>query len=155
MNKIMIAILAALSLASFGCKKKGGAGEAMAKMEEFKNKMCACKEHDSKCAQGVTDEMTKWSQEMAKNAGDKKPDDVSPEDAKKMADITKAMGECSMKAMTPDTGSMGGGGGGSAAGGGGSDSGGSAAAGGGSAAGGSAAAGSGDGSAAAGSGSAK
>jgi hypothetical protein len=40
---------------------------------------------------------------MAKNAGDSRPDDVSPDDAKKMADIAKAMGECSMKAMTPDS----------------------------------------------------
>src|SRR5438132_10142877 len=79
MKKITIAFLAAMSLASFGCKKKGAAGEAMAKMDEFKTKMCACKEHDTKCAQAVTDDMTKWSQEMAKNAGDKKADDMSPE----------------------------------------------------------------------------
>ena len=32
MNKLSIAFLAAVSIASFGCKKKGGAGEAMAKM---------------------------------------------------------------------------------------------------------------------------
>jgi hypothetical protein len=153
MNKIMIVLVAALSLASFGCKKKGGAGEAMAKMEDFKNKMCACKEHDTKCAQGVTDEMTKWSQEMAKNAGDKKPDDVSPEDAKKMADITKAMGDCSMKAMTPDMSGAGGGGSGGGTMAGSGDSGGSG--GGAGSGGGSAPAGSGDGSAAAGSGSGK
>jgi hypothetical protein len=78
-----------------------GAGSAMAKMEEFTEMMCACREHDTACAQKVTDEMTKWSMEMARNAGDERPDDISPDDAKRMADITKKMGECAMKAMTP------------------------------------------------------
>src|SRR5689334_16962526 len=47
MNKLMIAFAATMALASFGCKKKagtGGSGEAMAKMTEFKDKMCACKD---------------------------------------------------------------------------------------------------------------
>ena len=82
-------------LAVGACKKKGGAGEAMSKMGDFKDKMCACK--DAKCAQGVSDEMTKWGQEQAKG-GDK---DMKPseDDAKKMADITKQMTDCMTKAM--------------------------------------------------------
>ncbi len=72
MTKLSIAFLAAVSIASFGCKKKGGAGEAMAKMGEFKDKMCACK--DKKCADEVQDKMNKWSAENAKSAGDKKPE---------------------------------------------------------------------------------
>jgi hypothetical protein len=78
-------------------KGKGSFEDALAKMTEFKDRICACA--DKPCAQKVTDDMTAWSQEMAKNAGDMKPDDVSPDDAKKMAEISKRMGDCSMKVM--------------------------------------------------------
>jgi len=96
MKKIMIVMLAAMSLAAIGCKKKGGMAEAMNKMGDFADKMCGCK--DAKCAQGVSDEMTKWGQEQAKGGGDK---DMKPseDDAKKMADITKKMTDCMTKAM--------------------------------------------------------
>jgi hypothetical protein len=96
MNKISIAFLAAVSIASFGCKKKGGAGEAMAKMGEFKDQMCACK--DKKCADGVQDAMNKWSAESAKNAGDKpeKPDEKT---MKEMQEVGTKYGECMAKAM--------------------------------------------------------
>jgi len=96
MSKLTIAFLAAVSIASFGCKKKGGAGEAMAKMGEFKDKMCACK--DKKCADGVQDEMNKWSADNAKNAGDKpeKPDEKT---MKEMQDVGTKYGECMAKAM--------------------------------------------------------
>ncbi len=96
MSKLTIAFLAAVSIASFGCKKKGGAGEAMAKMGEFKDKMCACK--DKKCADDVQDQMNKWSAENAKNAGDKpeKPDEKT---MKEMQDVGTKYGECMAKAM--------------------------------------------------------
>jgi hypothetical protein len=98
MKNLTIALMAAAAFTSVGCKKKGGgAGEAMAKMTEFKDKMCACK--DAKCAQGVQEEMTKWSQEMAKNAGDKKPEPMSEEDTKKYSEATTKMAECAQKAM--------------------------------------------------------
>src|SRR5262245_19515413 len=97
MKKISIAFAAALALASFaGCKKKGGAGEAMAKMSEFKDKMCKCS--DKACADKVTDEMTKWSQEMAKTAD--KEAKVSEEDTKKMQEVTEEFTKCATKAMT-------------------------------------------------------
>lgn len=96
MSKITIAFLAAVSIASFGCKKKGGAGEAMAKMGEFKDKMCGCK--DKACADKVQDEMNKWSAENAKNAGDK-PEKPSDEDMKKMTEVGTKYGECMAKAM--------------------------------------------------------
>ena len=70
MNKIMLALLAALSIVSFaGCKKKGGgaAAEAMAKMEGFSKEMCECK--DKACVDKVNENMTKWGTEMAKTAG--------------------------------------------------------------------------------------
>ena len=96
MKNLTIAFLAAASLMSVGCKKKGGAGEAMAKMGEFKDKMCACK--DKKCADDVQDQMNKWSAESAKNAGDKpeKPDEKA---MKEMQDVGTKYGECMAKAM--------------------------------------------------------
>jgi len=97
MKNLTIAFLAAASLMSFGCKKKGGAGEAMAKMSEFKDKMCACK--DKKCADDVQDQMNKWSADSAKNAGDKpeKPDEKT---MKEMQDVGTKYGECMAKAMS-------------------------------------------------------
>jgi hypothetical protein len=74
------------------------ASEAMAKMQEFSDKMCACKE--AKCAQDVSDEMTKWAQEMAKE--EEEPPKMSEEDMKKATEIGQRMGECMMKAMGGD-----------------------------------------------------
>jgi len=103
MKNFTIAIAVALTLFSVGCKKKGGgSGEAMAKMTEFKDKMCKCAEHDTKCAQAVSDEMTKWSQEQAKNQ--KEPPKMNEEDTKKAAAIGEEMGKCMQKAMMPDMG---------------------------------------------------
>jgi hypothetical protein len=104
MNKLMIAFAATMALASFGCKKKdgaGGSGEAMAKMTEFKDKMCACK--DAACAKSVSDEMTKWSQDQAGKT--KEPVKMSEADQKKATEIGTAMGECMQKASMPAAGS--------------------------------------------------
>ena len=96
MKNLTIALLVATAFTSVGCKKKGGAGEAMAKMGEFKDKMCACK--DKKCADDVQDQMNKWSAESAKNAGDKpeKPDEKT---MKEMQDVGTKYGECMAKAI--------------------------------------------------------
>ena len=95
MKNLSICFVAALSLASFGCKKKGGMAEAKAKMNEFADKMCGCK--DTKCAQGVSDEMTKWSTEMSKTASkDEKPSEA---DMKDMEATTKKLTDCMQKAM--------------------------------------------------------
>ena len=86
MSKLTFALVAALSLATFGCKKKGGAAaEAVAKMEGFSKSMCDCK--DKACADKVNEDMTKWGTEMAKNAGAAKDDKPDPELAKKSSDI--------------------------------------------------------------------
>jgi hypothetical protein len=47
-------------------QKTSGTEEAMAKMREFKDKMCGCS--DTACAQNVSDQMAKRTQEMAKNS---------------------------------------------------------------------------------------
>ena len=94
MKKISIAFLATLSLASFGCKKKGG--DAMAQMGEFKDHMCACKDNDKDCAAKVDKEMADWAE---KNKGDKADMKMSDEDMKKATDIGMEMAKCRTKAM--------------------------------------------------------
>ena len=83
MKNFTIAFAVAMSLMSFGCKKKGGGDSeaAMAKMSEFKDKMCACK--DTACAQKVSEEMTKWSADQAKDQ--KEPPKMSDEPATREA----------------------------------------------------------------------
>jgi hypothetical protein len=105
MKNLTIAFAIAMTLMTFGCKKKGGeTGEAMAKYTEFRDEMCKCK--DAKCAQDVSDKMTKWGQEQSKNQ--KEPPKMNEADTKKFADIGKEMGDCMQKAMGAG-GAMGGG----------------------------------------------
>ena len=106
MKNLTLAFMVAMAFVSFGCKKKGagGAGEAMAKMSEFKDEMCKCK--DAKCAQDVSDKMTKWGQEQSKNA--KEPPKMNEADTAEAQKIGKEMGECMTKAMGAG-GAMGGG----------------------------------------------
>jgi hypothetical protein len=100
MTKRALAFATTLALVSVsGCKKKpadGGAGDAMAKLAELRDKMCACKDPD--CAKKVSDEMTAWTQAQAKTQ--KEPPKMSEADQKKAADLGIAMGECMQKAMT-------------------------------------------------------
>ncbi len=93
MNKLTISFVAALSLTTLGCKKKGS--DALAKMEGFQKAMCECK--DKACTEKVNADMTTWGSEMAKTAGkDAKPD---PDLAKKSGDIMAKYTECMTKAM--------------------------------------------------------
>jgi hypothetical protein len=117
MNKLMIAFAAATALMSFGCKKKGGASDAVAKMEEFQKKMCDCK--DKACSDKVNEEMTKWGTEMAKGATGKTDEKPDPAIAKKSADIMTKYTECMTKNMMAGAGGGAAAGGGSAAAGGG------------------------------------
>ena len=99
MRNLTIAFATALTLLSFGCKKKSEGGDsaaAMAKMSEFKDAMCKCS--DAPCAQKVSDDMTKWSQEQSKNTTAAK---MSEADTKKAAEISEELGKCMQKAMTP------------------------------------------------------
>jgi len=72
--------------------------KALAKMESFKAKMCACT--DRACAERVQKEMTDWSASMARTGKDAKPRE---EDMKKFAAVAMAFGECQTKAMAMDT----------------------------------------------------
>ena len=102
MKNMTLAFAVAMTLFTVGCKKKtadGGAGEAMAKMTEFKDEMCKCK--DAKCAQDVSDKMTKWSQEASKNA--KEPPKMNEADTKRAQEIGEQMGKCMQTAMAGGT----------------------------------------------------
>ena len=101
MKNLSIAFLAAVSLMTFaGCKKKGGGGEYLAKMTEFKDQMCKCA--DKACADKVNEAYMKWGQDMQKEMGEsKEPPKMSEEDAKKQADVVKQYTECMTKQMTP------------------------------------------------------
>ncbi|HET7501078.1 MAG TPA: hypothetical protein VFK02_08750, partial [Kofleriaceae bacterium] len=99
------------SLALVGACKKAGGGEALARMTEFKDRMCACK--DKACTDQVTQEMTRWASEhKAGEAG--KP---SEEEQKKVAALTADITKCMTKYMTaPGAGSAAAGSAGSATG---------------------------------------
>lgn len=83
----------ATGLASF---HKSRASAAMSAMESFKDKMCRCK--SMRCAQDVSDEMTKWSQEMSKNQ--REPPRMSEADQRRAAHLGEEMGKCMQAAMT-------------------------------------------------------
>src|SRR3954471_7699522 len=107
MKKIAIAFLAVTSLAAFGCKKKGGAGEAMEMMKKYKTDLCACKDHDLDCGKKATDayqkSMADWA---AKNTGDKADTSAKPDP--EMEKLTTEVADCSKRVMTPDMGAAGG-----------------------------------------------
>src|SRR5687768_4811824 len=95
MKNLTLAFMVAMAFVSFGCKKKdGGSGAAMAKMSEFKDEMCKCK--DAKCAQDVSDKMTKWSSEQAKTTKEVK---MSEAETKRAAEIGDQMSKCMQTAM--------------------------------------------------------
>src|SRR5262249_1675197 len=88
-----------IEVAYAACKKKklGSAAErAIKKMVEFKNRMCLCP--NRACADAVSDEMTKWSQQMAMNADQNAR--VSKEDSKAMESVAEEFTQCATKAMT-------------------------------------------------------
>jgi len=82
-------------------EKAAGAAAGAAslkKMSDFTDQMCACK--DTACATKVSDDMTKWGTEQAKDSASMATDE---ETTKKMTDLATKMGECMQKAMTPAT----------------------------------------------------
>ncbi|HEY5949652.1 MAG TPA: hypothetical protein VIV40_29360 [Kofleriaceae bacterium] len=97
MKNLTLVIVALLAIG--GCKKKGGggdsAGAALAKMTEFKDEMCKCK--DAKCAQDVSDKMSKWTQEQSKNGAT--PPKLSDNDQKQAAALGEELGKCMQNAM--------------------------------------------------------
>ncbi len=79
-----------------------GLAAVFAKMTEFTDRMCACK--DKACAEALSEEMNRWGTEVAKQPHmDEK---VSDADAKRMADITDRFSKCMTALFTgPSAGS--------------------------------------------------
>ncbi len=87
MTKLMFACVAAFALTACPHKHDSG-GDALSKMTELKDKMCACK--TPACATAVTEEQTKWAQSMAKT----EPQKLSEEETKKLAAVGQAFAKC-------------------------------------------------------------
>jgi hypothetical protein len=65
----------------------------------FTDEMCACR--DTACASRVSDEMTKWSVQMAKQQ--RTPPRMTEGDTKRFTELGERMGKCMQAAMTiPD-----------------------------------------------------
>jgi hypothetical protein len=77
--------------------------EMMQTFEQFADDMCSCR--DATCAQRVSDEMSRWSQDHA--ADQDEPPKMTEEDAKRAADIGVHLGECKQKAKSPSYGGQG------------------------------------------------
>ena len=82
------------------CDNRFGLGNAIRKMTEFKDMMCQCA--DKTCADHVTDQMTKWSMEMAKHVD--RDFKVTEEETKQMTKVTEEFTQCAVKAMSAGTG---------------------------------------------------
>ena len=104
MKNLTIAFLAAASLFTVGaCKKKGGAEEAVAKMEGFKNDMCKCT--DKACADKVNADMMKYGESM-KGKKEEKPDQKLVDKMMGiMGEYTKCMDKASGAGAPPADGS--------------------------------------------------
>lgn len=102
MTKISISFLAAMSLAGFGCHKNKGdadkAGEAIAKLTELKNKMCACK--NKTCSDQVSAELAEWGQQYEKPDVDK-PASPADKDSEKLEALKDEAANCLLKIEVP------------------------------------------------------
>lgn len=74
----------------------GSANDALAAMTRFKDELCKCT--DTPCAQRVSDEMTRWAQDMAKSQA--QPPKMSDDDLKAATALGEAMGTCMQRAMS-------------------------------------------------------
>lgn len=100
-NVFVMCVALTAALGAAGCKKKKSSdgNAALAKMSEFTDKMCACKDID--CVTKITEEMAKSGEEEAKKAGDKKAAAMSEAESKKHAELNAKFTECAQKAMAP------------------------------------------------------
>jgi hypothetical protein len=92
--RFVLTLLAVFLPFMTACNKKGGGGDAVAKLTELKDKMCACK--DKACGDQVTADLAKWSSEQ-KGGETGKLDEGTQ---KKMAAISEDLGTCMTKLAT-------------------------------------------------------
>lgn len=65
---------------------------------QYTNEICACV--DKTCAQAVTDQLTKWGQEMAMK--DRELPKPSEDQLKQITEVTKRFSDCLIRAMQDD-----------------------------------------------------
>lgn len=70
--------------------------DVVARMGQFRDAMCKC--FDKPCADEVTEQMTRWGQELARSGGG--TERVTEADTKAMAAVTEEMTQCMVTAMT-------------------------------------------------------
>jgi len=92
--RFVLTLLAVFLPFTTACNKKGGGGDAVAKLTELKDKMCACK--DKACADQVTADMAKWNSEQKVGEAGK----VDEGTQKKMAAVSAELGTCMTKLVT-------------------------------------------------------
>jgi hypothetical protein len=80
-------------------REKASTELAMKVMTKFRDQMCMCK--DTACAQKVSDDMTKWAQDIAKD--EREPPKFSEDDTKAFTVIGETMGKCMQQAMGAGT----------------------------------------------------
>lgn len=78
-----------------------GVGCAVATMEYFGKKMCACK--DKGCAEATNEEMTTWGTAMAKTTSTARGEKPDPALAKRAADVMTQYTECMTKLLMDGT----------------------------------------------------
>lgn len=95
--RFVFMLLAAVSLTFVtACNnKKSGDGGPMAKLIQFKDEMCACK--DKACAEQVSGALTKWKSEHKGEVGR-----VSADEKKEMGVALEEIGKCMTQLVTGD-----------------------------------------------------
>jgi hypothetical protein len=94
MKKIGVLFAAAVALGSLsGCKK--GGGDAMAKLTEIKDHMCACKDGDKDCVVKVQKEMAEYTEANK----DMKEQKMSSEDVSKGTQVGMEYAKCMQKGL--------------------------------------------------------
>jgi len=90
-----LAVIAGIGTYRLTHPKRDRFAPVMAKMQEFADRMCACKTKD--CAQHVSDDLTKWGQEMAQHAlKEDKPDEAV---VKQFTTVVERFANCMTKTM--------------------------------------------------------
>jgi len=89
------ALAAVVVLATPACKKRSETGEALATFRAYQEQMCACR--DKTCADRVTADLQRWSDEMARNEREPAPPDETQ--LKQLQEVGTKLGECLTKLM--------------------------------------------------------
>ena len=95
----LVALGAVMRVIHHGDDRARRMERVMSQFERYTDEVCACKDKD--CAMAVTDRMSKWAAEIAK---DMSPDDAKPDPSamERMTKLGQRMSDCMTKAMMMD-----------------------------------------------------